>query len=187
MTLVKDNFSVLHGTPFHPQLVLADLEAARCKQQRARHPTVCDDTADPLLKTYDLDTYIVEEYVSDEFADQTRPVDYKFHMLGSQVIHVFVCWDRRDGGGKCAHVDANFQRFGLDFMGSQPGGGSQDPSKFREQKFVDDAAVAPTRPRCWNAMVAQARQVGRDLNIYVRLDFYADARYGPVIGEACQS
>ena len=48
---------------------------------------------------------------------------------------------------------------------------------------TDDALLEPRRPRCFGGIVQQAQRLGAKLNLFVRLDFYADVERGPLIGE----
>ena len=45
----------------------------------------------------------------------------------------------------------------------------------------------PPKPRCWEAIVESARRVGAALGVFARLDYYADATHGPLLGEVTLS
>ena len=53
-----------------------------------------------------------------------------------------------------------------------------DPSHIKTFGYVPQHRL-PAKPRCWQALVASARELGTQLNVYCRLDFYADVRLRP--------
>lgn len=126
---------------------------------------------------FNFSRVLIEECVLDELGLPT-PSDYKIFVLGPSVLWVQLHFKTPDGLAWVAFVDREFNLL------PQP---AWDPTTcWRTHHALivtEPRAVAPRKPRCWAEMMRQATRLGSHLQIFVRLDWYADSSRGPLMGE----
>lgn len=109
--------------------------------------------------------------------EESMPSDYKVFLLGSALLWVQLHFRER-GLAWVAFVDADFKLL------EQP---AWDPATcWRTHNacvVTDSAMVSARRPTCWTEMISHAQRLGGQLSMFVRLDWYADAIHGPLMGE----
>jgi len=100
-------------------------------------------------------TIIVEELVEDEFGYKI-PLDYKFFMFGEEIASILVI-DRSSTVKKeqtqCFY-DENWKHIEIDIR----------PTLYEEDKF--------SKPKFFDEMSTAAKQLGQELGIFMRIDFY---------------
>ncbi len=107
--------------------------------------------------------FIAEEFVKSEQGNFKIPVDYKFHTFNGAIAAINVINRFANKEGFMRAYDENWNliiELGTDF----PKGPYQDP------------------PGCLQEMIAQAKELSKAYEIYVRIDFYATDK-GAVFGE----
>ena len=98
---------------------------------------------------------IVEELVEDEFENKI-PLDYKFYMFGDKIATILVIdrpSDKKREQTQCFY-DENWNKISIDIR----------PTLREENKFH--------RPKFFSEMSAAAKTLGKDLGIFMRIDFY---------------
>ena len=113
---------------------------------------------------------MIEELLEPERVDveSNIPRDYKFYCFGGQVVMVHVCLrvSEVDATKNVHHyLDANFK-----------------PMPFQVFKGRPLPKKLPPKPDCWNEMMEVVQSIGRELNIFMRIDFFPTRR-GAVFGE----
>ena len=143
--------------------------------------------------THNLSRLLVEELVSDE-GRRCPPTDYRFFVVGGEILWVWLVWDSSDsvtsdGGGVPARQLATRtnatvnEHFVLQPSALERSSGGYAAGAGTAWHFCTDAASLVGKPCCWDAMVKQARALGGKLGVFARLDWYADAVHGPLLGE----
>ena len=123
---------------------------------------------------WNLSKFLIEELVVDEDG-ACPPRDYKFTVLGGRLLWALIGY-RIGIQLWVAFVDASFCVL-------PP---ALDPSllwRIHGVLVCTDAAMLPKQPACWEQMVRRALDLGTELNVFARLDWYADAARGPLLGE----
>ena len=114
---------------------------------------------------------MIEELLEPERVDveSNIPRDYKFYCFGGQVVMVHVCLrvSEVDATKNVHHyLDANFK-----------------PMPFQVFKGRPLPKKLPPKPDCWNEMMEVVQSIGRELNIFMRIDFFPTRR-GAVFGSS---
>ena len=164
------NCALASSKPLDLRAVVRDLRALTARGGREATTLGSQRTLE-----WNLSAWLIEEYVLCE-SGAAVPIDYRCYCCGGHVLWVGVNHLNASGQLGIAYVDVDYQ--------VTPA--VHDPSHIATFSFVPQEALPP-RPRCWDAIVASARAVGSRLGVYVRLDYYADAVRGPLLGEATLS
>ena len=119
--------------------------------------------------------FLVEELVVDEFGG-CPPRDYKVTVLGARVLWVLVLFKDENAVRWAAFVDANFELL-------PP---ALDPGtlfSLHGTLVCTEPSQLPRAPSSWAELIQQAQRLGARLRLFARLDWYADALHGPLLGE----
>ena len=121
--------------------------------------------------------FLVEELVDD---GHCPPTDYRVYCIGAQVLWVQIEYSGASVGEQRCAVEERLQAT-VDELFSllSP---MFDPSEVAWRQ-CQDPKLLPPMPRCWTGLLSVARRLGAELNVFARLDFYADSRRGPLLGE----
>jgi 3-oxoacyl-(acyl-carrier-protein) synthase/acyl carrier protein len=123
---------------------------------------------------WNVSQFLVEELVIDERGN-IPPSDLKLAVLGEVLLWAEVHF--RVGAQRwLAFVDENFHLL-------PPALNPRLLSQRASILICTEAAQLPRRFACWGTLVQSARSLGRELSIFARLDWYADVRRGPLMGE----
>ncbi len=168
VTVVRDGMDISRGdVPFDAPVVAAELsqmaERGYCLHEGRRF-------------LFNFSSFLIEELVEDELGF-SLPSDYKVFVIGSTLLwgqlHFKVA-----GQVWVAFVDANFRLL------PQP---AWDPitcwRTHRALVCTEQAMIDARKPRCWSGIVQYSTRLGSRLNMFVRLDWYADKTHGPLMGE----
>ena len=123
---------------------------------------------------WNVSKFLVEELVVDEVGE-SPPTDYKMFMLGGRLLWCWIMF-RNDTQLWAAFVDSDFALLPS----------ALDPAtlwRTSSALVCTEVNQMPPRPPCWSEIVQQAKCLGEKLRIFARLDFYADATHGPLLGE----
>ena len=112
--------------------------------------------------------YLVEEFLVNWDHKPGIPLDYKFFMFGERLALVHVI--ERNSGAKLAQNRHWYLTEGWELITRR---------LVRSQQPQPDL---PTKPDCWEDMLAVVIGMARELDMFVRIDMYATDR-GPVFGE----
>ncbi len=168
LTVVRDGMDLTRGNvPFDAKPVAAELsrmaDRGDCLHEGRRY-------------RFNFSSFLIEEFVVDELGF-TRPTDYKIFVIGSRLLWGQLHFEV-EGQAWVAFVDADFRLL------KQP---AWDPvtcwRTHRALICTDQDMVDARKPGCWSAIVQNSTRFGSRLKMFVRLDWYADRRRGPVMGE----
>ena len=125
---------------------------------------------------FNFSSFLIEELVIDE-RGFGAPTDYKVFMVGDKLLWIQVHF-KAHGHTWVAFVDEAFTLL------SQP---AWDPRTcwrtHRALVCTDQEMVLARKPRCLPEIIEHSTRLGSRLNLFVRLDWYADGRHGPLMGE----
>lgn len=125
---------------------------------------------------FNFSSFLIEELVADEQGFDA-PTDYKVFMMAEKILWIQLHF-KEDGHTWVAFVDVNFELL------PQP---AWDPSTcWRTHGALvctEQAMVTARKPGCLPGILEHSRRLGARLNIFVRLDWYADRTHGPLMGE----
>ena len=168
VTLVKDSRNLMRGgSPFDAAHVGAELSQLAAKGY-CRH--------EGKEFRFNFSAFVIEDLVEDECGFET-PTDYKLFMLGGELLWIQLHF-KADGFTWVAFVDEDFTLL------SQPAWTPSVCWRTHRALVCDDPSIiAARKPRSLSQMVKTSREFGRHLGMFVRLDWYADAKRGPLMGE----
>jgi hypothetical protein len=107
--------------------------------------------------------FLIEEFLKNENGEHAIPKDYKFFCFNGQIAACYLITRLSPKTGF-----ANFY--------------DEDWKKMKKLHVSYPLKEDEAPPKCYQEMVAQAKQLSKEYQIFVRLDFYATDR-GPVFGE----
>jgi hypothetical protein len=134
---------------------------------------------------WNMSCYLVEELVLDSEGGMP-PTDYKFFMMGGKVLW---CWLHYYVKGQKhpmkASVDANWNILPGTFNESvcERQKATSGDFAYWDFEITTDVKRLPPKPACWGDMLKATELLGSQLNVFVRLDWYADKSLGPILGE----
>ena len=168
VSLIREGMDLTrNGTPFNAETIASELT-----EMADRGFCVHEDNVFP----FNFSSFLIEELVIDENGFDT-PTDYKCFMMGRELLWIQVHF-KAEGHTWVATVDANFELL------PQP---AWDPATcwrtHRALLCTEQAMVTSRKPRCLPEILAQSERLGARLNIFVRLDWYADKKRGALMGE----
>ncbi|WP_171136700.1 AMP-binding protein [Ruegeria sp. HKCCC1038] len=168
VTVVRDGLDLTrNGSPFDVQRVTAELSAMAAQGS-------C--THEGKVYPFNFSTILIEELVEDACGFDT-PTDYKIFMIGSELLWIQLHF-KQDGHTWVAFLDENFQLL------AEP---AWDPRTcwrtHRALVCMDQKIADARRPECLDDILVESRRLADRMRIFVRLDWYADARRGPLMGE----
>ena len=110
-------------------------------------------------------------------------VDYKFFCIGKQVLW---CWmtfrDFLRGVDMKASVDLDYNVLDPTFD-PEVCARLQLRDRFFDFELGRKQDALPPKPSAWDALVRTAARDGEGLNVFARVDLYADVERGPLVGE----
>lgn len=168
VTLVRDgNDLTRNGAPFEVRKVAAELTA-----MAKRGSCVHEGHVFP----FNFSSFLIEELVIDEKGFDA-PTDYKVFVIGEKLLWLQVHF-KADGHTWVAFVDENFELL------PQP---AWDPQTcwrtHRALVCTEQEMVLSRKPQCLPAIIEHSKRLGSRLKLFVRLDWYADRKHGPLMGE----
>ena len=123
---------------------------------------------------WNVSRFLIEELVVDE-AGVCPPRDFKLTVLGGRLLWALIGF-RVGAQYWVAFVDSDFALL-------PP---ALDPAtlwRVSGTLVCTDPSQLPERPACWELMVQRALRLGEELRLFARVDWYADATHGPLLGE----
>ena len=125
---------------------------------------------------FNFSSFLVEQLVLDD-TGHPSPVDYKLFMIGGELLWAQVHFEQ-DGLKWVGFVDSDFQ------LMPQPAWDPEVCWRTHRVLICSEAEIIRVRrPGCWSDIVDRSRQLGAELGIFVRFDWYADRHVGPLMGE----
>lgn len=125
---------------------------------------------------FNFSSFLIEELVIDENNFNT-PTDYKVFMSGERLLWIQLHF-KEAGHTWVAFVDVNFKLL------PQP---AWNPTicwrTHAALVCTDQEMVNARKPSCLTDIVNHSKRLGEHTNIFVRIDWYADKNYGPLMGE----
>ena len=125
---------------------------------------------------FNFSSFLIEEFVSDEMG-LANPTDYKVFMIGDEVLWIQIHFIE-GGHSWVAFVNEDFELL------PQP---AWDPTTcwrtHRTLVSTDPGMVAARKPKCLTSILQHSRRLGGHMGIFVRLDWFADRKRGPLMGE----
>ncbi|MEO0418977.1 MAG: AMP-binding protein [Pseudomonadota bacterium] len=168
VTVVRDGLDLTrNGAPFDPARIATELsEMARLGS--------CDHQGKTFR--FNFSAFLIEELVEDA-CGFGKATDYKIFMLGSELLWIQLHF-QQDGHTWVAFLDADFKLL------PQP---CWDPQTcwrtHRALVCTEQSMVIARQPNCLRDMLEQSKRLATQMGIFVRLDWYADANAGPLMGE----
>ncbi|MFT6736378.1 MAG: acyl-CoA synthetase (AMP-forming)/AMP-acid ligase II/acyl carrier protein [Kangiellaceae bacterium] len=168
VTVVRNSMDLTrNGLPFDAAVVAAELlemaDKGFCIHQGKTFP-------------FNFSSFLIEKLVVDE-RDFPTPTDYKVFMLGEKLLWIQLHF-KEAGHSWVAFVNADFEIL------AQP---AWDPSTcWRTHGALvctEQTMVAARKPACLSGILEQSKRLAAHMNIFVRLDWYADKTDGPLMGE----
>eukprot|EP00217_Crustomastix_stigmatica_P014410 CAMPEP_0183795750 /NCGR_PEP_ID=MMETSP0803_2-20130417/5294_1 /TAXON_ID=195967 /ORGANISM="Crustomastix stigmata, Strain CCMP3273" /LENGTH=304 /DNA_ID=CAMNT_0026040237 /DNA_START=516 /DNA_END=1430 /DNA_ORIENTATION=+ len=126
------------------------------------------------IKEYFFTGQVVKDYVFEELLigeDGTCPPPlYKFFVMGDKILKILYIgqFDTQKGKADLACIDENYAQQELTWVHSKP--------------YTNLNCAPPARPMCWEEMIIAVKQVGKEMKMFTRVDFFATSR-GAVFGE----
>jgi len=149
----------------------SDVSGAAYTRQASRIHKEAESKEAPARERWNLSSWLVEEFVDDASSPAGLPVDYRVFVCGSYVLWIELSFEDLFFHRYSATVDQNFKRIES------------------AQHALSTWSLAPTymklppKPACWDELIGGARRFGKELNVFCRLDWYADKARGPMLGE----
>ncbi|MEM1410953.1 MAG: AMP-binding protein [Pseudomonadota bacterium] len=168
VTLVREGRDLTRGgAPFDAEAVVEELATL------ARRGTC---THEGKTFPFNFSSFLVEELVVDERGFEA-PTDYKLFMLGDSVLWLQLHF-REAGQNWVAFVDESLHLL------PEPAWNPRVCWRTHGALVcMDPAQVEARRPACLPELIEHARRLGRAVQRFVRLDWYADHTHGPLLGE----
>lgn len=168
VTIVRDGIDLTrNGVPF-------DLNAVAAELSEMAERGFCVHEGN--IFRFNFSSFLIEELVVDERGFPT-PTDYKVFMVGKEFLWLQLHF-KADGHTWVAFVDADFNLL------PQP---AWDPlTCWRTHNALvctEQAMVEARKPKCLFAILEQSKRLANQMEVFVRLDWYADNAHGPLIGE----
>ncbi len=168
VTVVRNGLDLTRGgVPFDATIVATELS-----QMADRGYCVHEGKEFP----FNFSSFLVEEFVIDELGF-VSPTDYKIFVIGEKLLWAQLIFNKA-GHVWVAFVDADFKLL------PQP---AWDPTTcwrtHRTLVCTEKEWVAERKPGCWELMVKESVRFGSRMNLFARLDWYADITRGPLLGE----
>jgi len=121
-----------------------------------------------------FDTYMVEELLVDENGT-LPPRDFKFFVVGDKIMHVMIMTGR-------TKMSEGLYRYSVSECNELYEVVDSWMTKGSDHLYITHSPQLPPKPACWNEMVSSVRTLGKAMNCFARIDFYATPR-GAVFGE----
>lgn len=168
VTVVRDGKDLTRGSvPFDSKLVARELAS-----MAARGYCVHEGHTFP----FNFSSFLIEALVEDA-CGHPAPTDYKIFAIASELLWIQLHFEE-NGQRWVAFCDADFRLL------EQP---AWDPvicwRTHGALVCTDQEMVDARVPACAQEIVLQARSLAIRLGVFARLDWYADARRGPLLGE----
>lgn len=167
VTIVREGKDLTRGRPFDPAIVAKDLlrmaDRGYCLHEGRRFP-------------FNFSSFLVEAFVYDECGYE-KPTDYKVYVNGASFLWAQLQFEV-EGQAWVAFVDQDGRPL------PQPG---WDPATcwrtHRALVCTEPSMMEGRKPPSWPSLVKHSSQLGSKMRIFARLDWYADATRGPLLGE----
>ena len=156
-----------YGVPFDPARVGAEL-ALLAKRGYAIHQGQ--------TFPFNFSSFLIEDMVSDA-RGYPQPTDYKVFVYGETLLWVQLHFASK-GQTWVAFTDET-----LSILPRPAWNSSICWRTHGALICTDQAMIEARKPSCLSEIVARSRALGRDLGLFVRLDWYADQTHGPLMGE----